>query len=196
LQKLLSEHRIGNPIFEFSVRPSKHIQVTCQASVRFQGDRHVVSFTARADKETVKNEASFLLLRKIKKLKEEFTAKTKAPALKKSTNGNSHIDIKPTTYVTELFRLCAEKGYPSPNYHYEIWNGGSMPITCYCQIDDHIAAAGHGFSRIKSKQAAAEKLLKYLSLQPVKRKSYFPSPSPEISSENIKPTDQIAPVRQ
>jgi hypothetical protein len=162
LMKYLSKRRIGNPVFEFSAKPGINIRLTCKVAVRFQKTRYVAEFSAYADKATVKNNAARRLLKIIKPLyqsfKKEKSEKTPAFFQKKIKRLNPENE-KP---VVRLYQYCREHNLPSPKYHYEIWNGGMMKITCHCSITGELAVSGHGDYRAESKHDAAQKLLNYL----------------------------------
>jgi len=169
----LKTNRIGNASFEFTASPGMNIEVTCQASVRLQRIRHSVSFTARADKQTVKNEAARLLLKKVRLLSESL------PPPKKKNTSTSRLDMEfPANdhgSVPELYEYCDHSGFATPTFHYEIWNGGLRPIACQCRISESMAVAGYGESRLAAKTEAAAKMLNYLtSGEHISRQSVVP----------------------
>lgn len=164
LMEYLSAHRIGNPIFEFSAKPGINIQLTCKLAVRFQKRRHVVEFSARTDKATVKNTAARRLLKLIKSLHQNFLSEQNGAThtLHQEKIKRQNSETRNEKPVGQLFQYCRDHNLPSPNFHYEIWSGGVMPITCYCRITNELAVTGHGPSRVQSKHVAAQKLLNYL----------------------------------
>ncbi len=160
LMAFLSEHRLGNPIFEFSAKPGIHIKLTCKAALRFQKRRYTAEFSAHSDKTTVKNIAARRLLKIIKSVYKHLPEDSRDSAKYPDHTQNSEIrNQKP---VGKLFQYCRDNHLPSPNFHYEIWSGGITPITCHCQITNELAVIGHGPNRLQSKHSAAQKLLDYL----------------------------------
>jgi hypothetical protein len=172
----LKMNRIGNAVFEFTASAGMNIEVTCQASVRYQRIRRSVSFTARKAKREVKNEAARLLLKQVKQL-----VLDEPPIPKKKTNvrigEDGELPANDHGYVPELYELCERSGYAIPTFHYEIWNGGLRPIACHCRISESLAVVGFGESRLAAKVEAASKMLHYLtSNQPISRQSTRPVP--------------------
>ncbi len=185
----LKINRIGNACFEFTASAGMNIEVTCRASVRYQRIRQIVSFTARADKNAVKNEAARLLLKKLRTLESE------SPAILKKKNGAGNgreleNATRENSPVQELYRLCEEANYPIPTIHYEIWNGSRRPgedylnFRCHCRISDTMMVIGTGESRLAAKIDGATRLLNYLKSNPhISRQSVLPPLMEEESDE-------------
>jgi hypothetical protein len=189
LLNYLKINRIGNACFEFTASAGMNIEVTCQASVRYQRIRQIVSFTARADKNTVKNEAARLLLKKMRSLENESP-----PVLRKKSNGEFNPEHDSTTKenspVQELYRFCEDAHYPVPTIHYEIWNGSRRPgeehanYRCHCRISEAMTVIGTGESRLAAKIDGATKLLNYLKSNPyISRQSVLPPAREEETDE-------------
>lgn len=158
----LRENRIGSAVFEFTATSGVNLQLTCKASIRFQRKLHSVVFTEKVDKRTAKNEASLMLLEKLKQLVSSHQKSTdnlrKNDDLERATGQNESL-------LSNLYDYCQKYFIPRPTFHYESWNGGPRPITCICRIDDTRTVSGYGESRIKAKRSAAQKMLDYLKAQ-------------------------------
>lgn len=174
LLRYLRDHRIGNAYFEFTASDGINIELTCTASVRFQRVRHQVSLTARVDKQRLKNQAARLLLKKVEEL---VTARPDPIGTSvKPSNNNAKTPLENNTgSVYNLYTYCESHALPRPTYHYESWNGGAWPITCYCQINDQLMVSGHAESRLQAKNQAATKLLEYLQTQENSGRITYPS---------------------
>jgi hypothetical protein len=180
----LKEHRIGNPFFEFTASAGYNIELTCRAAVRFQKVRHQVLVTARLDKQTIKNEAARLLYRKIRRLvaqaAREEQSKDSPPRLenvaREAEQENSR--VKEAGPLEKLYQYCEFHNYQTPSFHYECWSGGPGAITCICRISESLLLSGFGETREKSRRAAAEKMLEYLtSGQRLPKDSIKPPPA-------------------
>ena len=152
-----SENRIGNITFEFKARPGINIELTCTASARYQGIRYAETFSARSDKATVKGEAARRLH---KRLRQVVSEKVPTDEYQKTVPENSN--TPKTTVTGQLVDYCREQNLPIPIFHYEIWGGGIMPITCYCRLTTEKIVSGYGPNTKLAKSSAAEKMLAYL----------------------------------
>jgi hypothetical protein len=161
----LRDHRIGNAYFEFTASDGINIDLTCTASVRFQRVRLQVDFTARADKQAVKNQAARLLMKKVEELVSARPEQLGLSVKPANNNGKTPFE-NGNGSVYQLYTFCEQNNLDRPMYHYESWNGGAWPITCFCQISDKLMVSGHGESRLAAKNEAASKLLDYLQSNP------------------------------
>lgn len=152
----LWDNRIGNAYFEFTASDGINIELKCRASVRYQRLLHQVTVTARTDKLTVKNEAARLLLKEIRKLVAQ------GPAILPSALKPKRASAEIPGVIANLYNFCEQRGFDRPSFHYEAWNGGALPLSCHCQIDESLSVIGYGDSRIEAKTEAATKLLTYL----------------------------------
>ena len=156
-----SANRIGNITFEFKAKPGINIELTCTASARYQGIRYSEIFSARTDKMTVKNEAARRLH---KRLRQVISEQVSTEHQKKMPD---NVPLIPkTTAAGQLVDYCRENGLPIPGFHYEIWGGGVMPITCFCRLTEEKIVSGYGPNSKLAKSAAAEKMLDYLKANP------------------------------
>ncbi len=184
LLDFLKEHRIGNAFFEFSASDGFNIELTCRAAVRFEKVRHQVLVTARADKQTVKNEAARLLYRKIRSL---VAGAGKAGRGRNSDDRSAaqahrpHSESKTEGPLAEIYQYCQEQNLETPTFHYECWSGGPGPISCHCRLSEALRVTGYGETREASRRAAAAKMLEYLkSGQRLPYGSIKPPPLPPV----------------
>ncbi|MCC6643116.1 RNB domain-containing ribonuclease [Candidatus Peregrinibacteria bacterium] len=153
------EYRIGNITFELQAKPGINIELTCTASARFQGKRYTESFSAKSDKATVKSEAARRLHKKLGQIVQEKTF------LDKPQSENEIPVLSKPTPAGQLIDYCRQHNLSIPIFHYEIWGGGVMPITCYCRLTSEKTVTGYGPNTKLAKSAAAEKMLAYLKSQ-------------------------------
>lgn len=155
-----SENRIGNVTFELKAKPGINIELTCTASARYQGIRYSETFSARSDKATVKSEAARLLH---KRLRQIISDKPFTEYQKTSPEGPH---LPKATAAGQLIDYCRQQNLPIPIFHYEIWGGGVMPITCFCRLTSEKIVSGYGPNTKLAKSSAAEKMLDYLKTNP------------------------------